>query len=81
MTAYLSQNDAILALLRTRPEGLTPIDALRDVGCLRLAARVAELRARGEPIVTTNETRDGKTYARYRYVVPENEQRALWGDR
>ena len=44
-----TQNDLILTWLRSgRP--LTPIDALREFGCFRLAARIRELREQGEPI-------------------------------
>lgn len=86
MTPQLSQRDAILAWLRLYPDGITPSDAYRHLGCMRLAARIAELRADGFQIATVNETRDGKTWARYQLVwpkppVPETEQRALWGDR
>jgi len=88
MTATISQQDAVLALLQHRPAGLTPIDALNEVGCFRLAARVAELRTQGHNIVTIPETIDGRTWARYRLLpgpvsspLPENEQRFLWGDR
>ena len=38
---------AVLELLRSRPEGITPIEALRDAGCYRLSARLLELRAAG----------------------------------
>ena len=83
MTATISQQDAVLALLQHRPAGLTPIDALNEVGCFRLAARVAELRTQGHSI----ETIDGRTWARYRLLpgpvsspLPENEQRYLWGE-
>jgi len=88
MTATISQQDAVLLLLQSRPAGLTPIEALNEVGCFRLAARVAELRTLGHNIVTIPETRDGRTWARYRLLpskvsspIPEMEQRALWGDR
>lgn len=86
MSATLSQADAILAWLRLYPDGITAMDAVRHLGCMRLAARIAELREQGHQITTTPESRDGKTWARYQLVrpvtpVPESEQRALWGDR
>ena len=31
---------------------ITPLDALRDLGCMRLGARVWELRNRGIPVVS-----------------------------
>lgn len=93
MTATISQTDAILALLQSRPFGITPMDALDEVGCFRLAARISELRAAGHVIATYPETYRGKTVARYCLIPPEvvktidaagiseSEQRALWGDR
>ena len=62
----LSQHDVILAWLNLYPkEGLTPALAFKHLACLRLAARIAELRAEGFNIETRMETRGGKTYARY----------------
>jgi len=40
---------SVLRLLRERPDGITPKDAL-EVGCMRLAARVSDLRADGHAI-------------------------------
>ena len=61
---------AILELLTAAgPDGITPHDALREAGCFRLAARVAELRGDGLDIRTTWETDgDGTRWARYVYV-------------
>jgi hypothetical protein len=49
---------------------ITPLDALRDFGCMRLAARIAELRREGHRIRQTmisdkNRWGDRVTYARY----------------
>ena len=66
MTSRVTQADAILAILRLRPQGLTARDAMLELECYRLAARIAELRAQGHNIVTHNETRYGRTYARYK---------------
>ena len=56
----------VLALLRARPSGLTAFDALAEVGCFRLAARIGELRADGYDIATeTITTGSGKHVARY----------------
>lgn len=41
------QTRLILAQLRIHPGGITQMDALRDVGSFRLAARIGELRAAG----------------------------------
>lgn len=60
-----SQNSMLLAdLLKGRK--VTPYDALADYGCMRLAARVAELRGKGHVIETEEHvTSTGKTVARY----------------
>ena len=56
-------NQLRAALLAGR--SLTPMDALRDFGCFRLAARVADLRREGLPIECVSETKNGKSFARY----------------
>jgi len=45
---------------------LTPLQALNKWGCMRLAARIAELRKDGMAITTTKVTNNGKTYAQYK---------------
>ena len=63
-----SQTDAVLAYLRTHPEGLTPLDALALGMGYRLAARISDAKQRlepGESIVTLTEKHDGGTHARY----------------
>lgn len=67
----MTQNQLILRhLLAGRP--LTALLALQKYGCLRLAARVADLRAAGHPIqrrwVKTPLTQ--KTVAQY-YIAPQ----------
>lgn len=60
-----AQVDKIRAALE-RGEKLTPVRALRQFGCFRLAARVKELRDAGMPIQTEKcRTKDGATVARY----------------
>jgi hypothetical protein len=68
----VSQTDDVLALLRARGDaGVTALDALREVGSFRLAARIADLHAAGFDISSTIETTpNGKRIARYRLVVP-----------
>ena len=44
---------------------ITPQESLAKWGCMRLAARIAELRKDGMDIRTTPVTRNGKTYAQY----------------
>jgi hypothetical protein len=60
----MSQNDQIRAAL-ILGRSLTPLDALQDYGCFRLAARIAELRREGLDIECKTETTNGKRYARY----------------
>lgn len=63
----MSQTDAILRLLLERGDrGITAFDALEHAGSLRLAARIADLRANGHRIETRDETTgSGKRIARY----------------
>lgn len=44
---------------------ITPIDALEQYGCFRLAARIHDLKQAGHKIGKLVETEDGKRYARY----------------
>lgn len=60
----MSQNDQIRAALMLG-RSLTPLDALNEFGCFRLAARVADLRREGMDIECATETKNGKRYARY----------------
>ena len=43
-----AQNREVLAWLRERP--ITPMDAIKHLGCLRLGARIFDLRAEGHAI-------------------------------
>ncbi len=52
MSATKSQTEAIREALE-RGEKLTPLDALNRFGCLRLGARVWDLRDSGMNIVST----------------------------
>jgi hypothetical protein len=47
---------------------LTPLQALEKWGCMRLGARIYELRKGGMDIRTTPITRNGKTFAQYKAV-------------
>ena len=49
-----------------RGYGITPLQALEKWGCMRLSARIEELRKSGYPIVTEMAKLNGKTFARYR---------------
>lgn len=61
----MTQTETILAMLQRGP--VTPLDALQEAGCLRLAARIADLRQQGIAIETEDyKTPTGKHVARYR---------------
>ena len=60
----MTQAQWILNTLRKRP--LTPLEALQGCGCLRLAARILDLKAQGHNIVRGMVTDGEKTFARYR---------------
>jgi hypothetical protein len=49
-----------------RGEKVSQLQALRDYGCMRLAAVIHRLRAKGIDIETTWRTQKGKKYAVYR---------------
>jgi hypothetical protein len=66
----MTQNDAIRAHLESG-KSITPLDALRDYGCFRLAARIDDLRNQGLCITTEFEMRNGKKYASYRLIRPK----------
>lgn len=65
-----SQANCILRALKNG-ESLTQLDAFHRFGCFRLAARIADLRAAGHAIKTTNEKHEGGTHARYSLAVKE----------
>jgi hypothetical protein len=59
-----STTDKIHAWL-LRGYRLTPLQALNKWGCMRLAARIAELRKEGVPIKTNRVVANGKAFAQY----------------
>ena len=61
----MSQNTQILKYLRPPGRTLTPLKALQLFGCLRLSARIHNLRNEGHPIQMKYETKGAKTYAKY----------------
>ena len=65
----MSQTADILETLRRAP--ITPLEALRDHGCLRLAARLEELRADGHVIITEMIKCNGKKFGQY-VLIKEN---------
>jgi hypothetical protein len=60
----LNQTEAVLRLLRRR--WITGLEALRELGCFRLAARVYDLERAGYTIKRRMVERNGKRYAAYR---------------
>lgn len=65
----MSQASDILDYLKAHEEGITPLEALRLFGCMRLAARIADLKADGHTIAMTEEAHEGGRHARYRLVT------------
>lgn len=65
----MSQNDRILAHMLTGAE-LTPLEALDRFGCLRLAARVYELRREGIDIAERTVREGRKHWSAYRLGIP-----------
>ena len=63
----MTQTEMIRAHLESGRD-ITPIDALEQYGCFRLAARISDLRKAGLPIETLTEQRSGKAWARYRLI-------------
>ena len=62
---YNSQKENVLAHLM-KGFSITPLDALEQYGCFRLAAIIHNLRSEGNPIKKKKITRTGKTFASYR---------------
>ena len=55
--------------------GITQIEALRDLGCMRLASRISDLRRQGHKIASKTEkvkNRWGETCHIKRYHLPED---------
>lgn len=60
-----TQSQLIAQHLRSG-KAITPIEALRLYGCLRLGARIYDLRQRGMNITSTTIEKGGKRFAQYR---------------
>lgn len=63
-----TQNDLIKAHLE-EGKAITAYEALELYGCLRLAARIAELRKSGMNIITNRARRNGKEFGSYTLVA------------
>ena len=48
---------------------ITALQALNKWGCMRLSARINELRNEGFPILTDSVKQNGKVFARYRLAM------------
>lgn len=68
----MSQKQAILAMLQAG-HSITPWAALQRLNCMRLGARIWELKAEGHDILSTPKiTKTGKRIAEYRLnIEPE----------
>lgn len=48
----MTQEDRILDYLDRHPEGLTQFEAIKDLGILRLASRISDLKREGHKITS-----------------------------
>jgi len=64
----LSQEKRILAHLK-KGKSITPLEALRRWGVMRLASRISDLRMKGYDIISTMIYRNGKSFCSYRLEV------------
>ena len=66
----MSQSDDILKALQ-RGERLTPLDALTQYNCMRLASRISDLKREGYTIYArTIKTPSGKSVSEYWMEIP-----------
>ena len=68
----MTQKDMVLQYMLDNGS-ISQWEAMRDIGCLRLSARINDLRKAGHRIITVMETRPNRygkpvSYARYREV-------------
>lgn len=66
----MTQKDRVLKYMQDFGK-ITPLDAIREFGCLRLSARIFDLKRDGHNIITETETSknrygDSVSYAVYR---------------
>lgn len=67
-----SQEDKIIEYLKTG-KSITPLDALRLFGCMRLGARIFDLKRKGFRIEEIDVVDGRKRYARY-FLATEHEE-------
>ena len=58
-----------LEALLLKGKTITALQALNKWGCMRLSARINELRNDGFPILTDSVKQNGKVFARYRLAM------------
>ena len=63
----MSQTSQILQILKSG-RILTPREADRELGCMRLAARILDIRGMGYNVLTTTITANGKSFAGYKLI-------------
>lgn len=69
----MKQTEQILDYMKSYG-GITPMDALKDIGCMRLAARIADLKREGHRIRSEKvavRRRDGSRAFVERYMIDE----------
>lgn len=73
-----TQTEQIREYLR-QGNSLTQLEALNRFGCMRLGARIKDLRDMGERIDSEiiRDDRTGKRYARYRYTGEQQQRMAI----
>jgi hypothetical protein len=68
-----SQCDRILAYIKENGS-ITPLEAIREFGCMRLASRMTDLKRRGydvKSIMETSTNKNGETVRFARYTICE----------
>lgn len=60
----MNQTEMILDYIQ-KNGSITPLEALTEIGCFRLGARIWELRAMGIPVEMEMVEQNGKRYAKY----------------
>lgn len=70
----MTQCDRVLEYMRDFGS-ITPLEAIQDIGCMRLASRIADLREQGYPIgrrMKTSKNRYGKNVSFAEYYLEED---------
>ncbi len=69
-----TQCEKVLAYMRTFGS-ITQLQALQDIGCMRLASRISDLKAQGIPIgrrIKTSKNRYGESVSFAEYYLEED---------